>query len=78
MKTIIEMADKNVSKNGCQWKLLLRPTIEVLHQIIRHAVPLHLTSLGHEVGRELGVADPEDGVDFQKCQYKSFKPVYVS
>lgn len=40
-----------------------RDGVEVLHQIVRHSVALHLTSLGNEVARELGVADPEDGVE---------------
>lgn len=40
-----------------------RDGVEVLHQIVGHAVALHLTSLGNEVARELGVAHPEDGVE---------------
>ncbi|KAI6774663.1 hypothetical protein HG531_001512 [Fusarium graminearum] len=37
--------------------------IEVLHQIVRNAVAVHLTSLGDKVGGELSVANPEDGVE---------------
>ena len=36
--------------------------VEVLHEIVRHAVALHLAGLRDEVGRELSVAHPEDGV----------------
>jgi len=37
--------------------------VEVLHEIVRHAVALHLSGLRNEVGRELSVAHPEDGVE---------------
>jgi hypothetical protein len=40
-----------------------RDGVKVLHQIVGHAVALHLTGLGNEVARELGVAHPEDGVE---------------
>lgn len=40
-----------------------RNRIKVLHKIIGHAVTLHLASLGDEVARELGVADPENRVE---------------
>lgn len=36
--------------------------IKVLHEIVGHAVAAHLTSLGDEVGGELAVTNPEDGV----------------
>lgn len=41
--------------------------VEVLHEIVRHAVTDHLSSLRDEVGRELTVADPEDWVYKQIC-----------
>ena len=34
--------------------------VEVLHQIVRDAVSVHLAGLRHKVGRELAVDDPED------------------
>lgn len=37
--------------------------VKVLHEIVGHAVTLHLLGLGDKVGRELSVADPEDGVE---------------
>lgn len=40
-----------------------RDGIEVLHEIVGHTVALHLTSLSDKVGRELAVANPEDGVE---------------
>lgn len=36
--------------------------IEVLHEIVGHAVAVHLTSLSDEVGGELAISNPEDGV----------------
>jgi hypothetical protein len=44
-----------VRKESAHW-------IKVLHEIVGHAVTLHLTSLGDEVGRELPIADPEDRI----------------
>jgi hypothetical protein len=35
--------------------------VEVLHEVVRHAVALHLSGLRDKVGRELTVANPEDG-----------------
>lgn len=40
-----------------------RDGIKVLHEIVGHSVTLHLTSLSDKVGRELTVANPEDGVE---------------
>lgn len=39
-----------------------RDGIEVLHEVVGHAVAVHLAGLGDEVGGELTVANPEDGV----------------
>lgn len=36
--------------------------IEVLHEVVGHAMALHLAGLGDKVGRELAVANPEDRV----------------
>ena len=36
--------------------------VEVLHKVVGHAMALHLAGLGDKVGRELAVANPEDGV----------------
>ena len=40
-----------------------RDRVKVLHQIVGHAVALHLTGLRNEVAGELRVADPKDGVE---------------
>ena len=37
--------------------------IKVLHNIVWHAVALHLASLRDEIGRELAVADPKNWVE---------------
>lgn len=36
--------------------------VKVLHEIVGHAVAAHLTSLGDEVGGELAITNPENGV----------------
>ena len=37
--------------------------VDVLHLIVGHAMEFHLRGLGYEVGVELVVYDPEDGVE---------------
>lgn len=42
-----------------------RDGVEVLHEVVGHAVAFHLRGLGDEVARELTVADP---LQARSCQ----------
>lgn len=46
--------------------------IKVLHEIVGHAVAVHLTSLGDEVCGELAITNPEDGVYYRTLLVKGF------
>jgi hypothetical protein len=50
--------------------------VEVLHEIVGHAVALHLSGLGNEVGRELSVAHPEDGICYCQRRDRGMPMVY--